>query len=54
MFDDFSTGLRSNWSHHGNGIEIVDGSLTDPAAVERATRGVRTIYHLAILFSCAA
>ena len=53
VLDDFSTGLRSNLSHHANRIDIVDGSLTDPAAVERATKGVRTVYHLGALASVA-
>lgn len=53
VLDDFSTGLRSNLSHHGSNIEIVEGSLTDPAAVERAVRGAKTIYHLGALASVA-
>ena len=53
VLDDFSTGLRSNLSHHGTAIEVVDGSLTDPAAVERAARGATTIYHLGALASVA-
>lgn len=53
VLDDFSTGLRVNLGHHGNRIDIVDGSLIDPAAVERATKGVRTIYHLGALASVA-
>ncbi len=53
VLDDFSTGLRSNLSHHGTTIDIVDGSLTDPAAVERAVRGAATIYHLGALASVA-
>ncbi len=53
VLDDFSTGLRSNLEHHAGIVEIVDGSLTDPAAVERATRGVKTVYHLGALASVA-
>jgi len=53
VLDDFSTGLRSNLSHHASKIDVVDGSLTDAAAVERATKGVRTIYHLGALASVA-
>jgi UDP-glucose 4-epimerase len=52
VLDDFSTGLRANLSHHPK-LDVVDGSLTDPAAVERATKGVRTIYHLGALASVA-
>jgi DNA-binding transcriptional ArsR family regulator len=39
VFDDFSTGLRENLAHHGGKVEVVEGSLTDPAAVARAVRG---------------
>ena len=53
VLDDFSTGLRSNLSRHGTAIGVVDGSLTDPAAVERAARGATTIYHLGALASVA-
>ncbi|MDB5311134.1 MAG: biosynthesis protein WbpP [Gemmataceae bacterium] len=53
VFDDFSTGLRSNLSHLGPTPDVVEGSLTDPAAVARATRGVGVVYHLGALASVA-
>jgi UDP-glucose 4-epimerase len=53
ILDDFSTGLQDNLAHHGSQVEIVSGSLTDPAAIERATAGVKTIYHLGALASVA-
>ncbi|HUR52669.1 MAG TPA: NAD-dependent epimerase/dehydratase family protein [Gemmataceae bacterium] len=53
VFDDFSTGLRSNLSHIMNAPEIVEGSLTDTFAVARAMRGVGVIYHLGALASVA-
>jgi UDP-glucose 4-epimerase len=53
VLDDFSTGLRSNLSHHKASVEIIDGSLTDPAAVARAVRGVGVVYHLGALASVA-
>jgi UDP-glucose 4-epimerase len=53
VLDDFSTGLRGNLADHAGIVEVVDGSLTDPAAVERAVKGVRTIYHLGALASVA-
>ena len=53
VLDDFSTGLRSNLTHHGSNIEIVEGSLTDPTTVERATHRVSTVYHLGALASVA-
>ena len=53
VLDDFSTGLRSNLLHHGNRIEIVEGSLADPVAVNRAVRGAGVVYHLGALASVA-
>jgi UDP-glucose 4-epimerase len=53
VFDDFSTGLRANLSHHRTGVEIAEGSLTDPAAVARAMHGVGVVYHLGALASVA-
>ena len=53
VLDDFSTGLRGNLAHHGNKIEVIEGSITDPAAVADAVRGARTVYHLGALASVA-
>ncbi|QEL14623.1 NAD-dependent epimerase/dehydratase family protein [Limnoglobus roseus] len=53
VFDDFSTGLVDNLVHHGRRIEIVEGSLTDPAAVAKAMHGVGVVYHLGALASVA-
>jgi UDP-glucose 4-epimerase len=53
VLDDFSTGLLSNISHHGKAVEIVEGSLTDTSAIEKATAGTNTIYHLGALASVA-
>ena len=53
VLDDFSTGLWSNLSHIYSAPEIVEGSLTDPAAVARAVRGVGVVYHLGALASVA-
>ena len=53
VFDDFSTGLRSNLAHLKPSPEIVEGTLTDPAAVARAVQGVGVIYHLGALASVA-
>jgi UDP-glucose 4-epimerase len=53
VFDDFSTGLRSNLAHLQTQPEIVEGSLTDTFAVARAMRGVGVIYHLGALASVA-
>ncbi|MCE9566901.1 MAG: GDP-mannose 4,6-dehydratase [Planctomycetes bacterium] len=53
VFDDFSTGLWSNLSHLDPTPELVEGSLTDPAAVKRAMQGVGVVYHLGALASVA-
>lgn len=52
VFDDFSTGLRSNLAHL-SGVEVCEGSLTDPAAVARAVQGAGVVYHLGALASVA-
>lgn len=51
VLDDLSTGLRSNLA--GSGVELVEGSLTDPAAVARAVQGAGVVYHLGALASVA-
>jgi UDP-glucose 4-epimerase len=53
VLDDFSTGLRSNLAHLSPAPEIIEGSLTDPAAVARAVDGVAVVYHLGALASVA-
>ncbi len=53
VFDDFSTGLRSNLKHLDGRIEIVEGTLTDPEAVARAAKGAKVVYHLGALASVA-
>ena len=53
VFDDFSTGLRTNLVHLDPALEIVEGSLTDPVAVTQAVAGVRVVYHLGALASVA-
>ena len=53
VFDDFSTGLRTNLAHLDPAPEIVEGSLTDPDAVAEAVEGIRVVYHLGALASVA-
>ena len=53
VFDDLSTGLASNLAQHGSKVELVPGTLTDPAAVEQAARGIEVIFHLGALASVA-
>ena len=50
VLDDFSTGLRSNLVP---GTDLVEGSLTDPAAIAVAMRDVGVVYHLGALASVA-
>ncbi len=45
VLDDFSTGRRENLLKVLDQIDLVEGSLTDPQAVERAVRGVTFILH---------
>ena len=52
VLDDFSTGLRANIAQL-NGVEIIEGSLTDPATVARAVQGAGVVYHLGALASVA-
>lgn len=52
VFDDFSTGLRTNLDHHPPGaVEIYEGNLMDPVAVQKAVQNVGVIYHLGALAS---
>ena len=44
VLDDFSTGKRGNLAGIG-GIEVVEGSLTEPAAVREALEGVKYLLH---------
>ncbi|MBX9622245.1 MAG: NAD-dependent epimerase/dehydratase family protein [Gemmataceae bacterium] len=53
VFDDFSTGLRANLAHITPAPEVVEGTLTDPAAVARAVAGCEVVYHLGALASVA-
>lgn len=56
VFDNFSTGHRSNLAHlekHASAgrLEVVEGDLCNPAAVEKAVAGVDGIFHQAALAS---
>jgi UDP-glucose 4-epimerase len=53
VLDDFSTGLWANLAHLDPTPELVEGNLTDPAAVARALHGVGVVYHLGALASVA-
>jgi UDP-glucose 4-epimerase len=47
IFDNFSTGSRSNLAAVAGDIEVIEGDLRDEAAVRRATDGVAVIFHQA-------
>ena len=49
VLDDFRTGRPENLRDAGARVEVVRGSITDPAAVRAAVRGVRAVFHLAAL-----
>jgi UDP-glucose 4-epimerase len=49
VLDDLSTGARENLA--GLDVEFVEGSVTDPAALDRAMAGVDSVVHLAALAS---
>src|SRR5437588_11200020 len=53
VFDDFSTGLRTNLAHLRPAPEVVEGSLTDADALTRAVKNVGVVYHLGALASVA-
>lgn len=45
VLDDFSTGKRENLAPWIDQIELIEGSITDPKAVERAVQGVDYVLH---------
>ena len=53
VLDDLTTGLVANCAHISPAPELVQGSVTDSAAVERAVAGCDTVFHLAALASVA-
>jgi UDP-glucose 4-epimerase len=53
VFDDLSTGLRSNLAHVSPAPEVIEGTLTDPAAAARAVDGCEVVFHLGALASVA-
>jgi UDP-glucose 4-epimerase len=53
VLDDLSTGREANLAGVRGRVEVVRGSITDPAAVRQAVRGRGVVYHLAALPSVA-
>jgi len=46
IFDNFSSGKRSNVRTFADKVEVVEGDLRDPKAVAQAVTGVRFVLHL--------
>ena len=51
VFDDFSTGKRANLSGVHRDVELVEASVVDARALERAARGCEVVYHEAAIAS---
>ena len=51
VLDDFSTGRRENLDGLLGGIELVEGSITDPATCASACEGIEFVLHQAALAS---
>jgi UDP-glucose 4-epimerase len=49
ILDDFSTGRRSNLASLKGEVEIVEGTIVDPAVVARAMKGVEVVFHEAAI-----
>jgi UDP-glucose 4-epimerase len=49
VLDDFSTGRRENLAEVSDRIRLVEGSLLEPAAVDRALEGVAGVLHEAAM-----
>lgn len=53
VLDDFSTGFRSRLEAFGDRVELVDGSILDPRALDAAMAGCEVILHEAAIPSVA-
>jgi nucleoside-diphosphate-sugar epimerase len=51
VLDNFSTGKRDNLADARSRVQLIEGDITDPAAVRIAVRGVEVVYHQAALAS---
>ena len=51
ILDDFSTGKQSNLAAFKDDVEVIEGDLRDPAALERAVKGCQYVYQQAALRS---
>ena len=46
IIDDFSTGRRSNIEALKGNVELIEGTIVDPAIVARAMDGVEVVFHV--------
>src|SRR6059058_5300847 len=51
VLDDFSTGKWENLDGFGSSIDVIEGTVTDPATCARACHGVEYVLHQAALAS---
>jgi UDP-glucose 4-epimerase len=49
IIDDFSSGRRENVESLPGRVELIEGTICDPEAVARATRGVEVVFHEAAI-----
>jgi nucleoside-diphosphate-sugar epimerase len=53
VLDDFSSGRKENLQGLKGSLEVVEGTIVDPATVQRAAQGVDVIFHEAAIPSVA-
>src|SRR5579859_5611795 len=53
VLDDFSSGRKENLQGLQGALEIIEGTIVDPATVQRAAQGVDVIFHEAAIPSVA-
>ena len=53
IIDDFSTGRRSNIEGLKGDVELIEGSIVDPATMARAMKGIEVVFHEAAIPSVA-
>src|SRR5580704_8576881 len=49
VLDDFSSGRRVNIETLPGKVELIEGTIVDPATVEQAVKGVDVIFHQAAI-----
>ena len=49
ILDDFSSGRRSNLEAMRGDVEVIEGTIVDPAVVARAMKGVDVVFHEAAM-----